>query len=137
MATAASAWKPAYSVKIASLDQQHQKLFSIIDQLQHALEMAKGQSVVKSVLDQLVSYTIQHFQAEEALLEKQGYPALPSHRAQHKALVDKVLNFQKEYAEGKHGVAPQLMMFLQTWLRDHIMKTDMQYSDFLQSKGVR
>jgi len=125
-----------YSVKVASIDGQHQKIFDTIHLLDQALAEGKGKTVVKQVLDDLVSYTMQHFNSEEALLEKQGYPRLTSHKVEHKALIDKVKGFQKDFQAGRTGVAAELMGFLMSWLKDHILATDQQYSPFLVEKGV-
>ncbi len=69
-------------------------------------------------------------------MEKNHYPALLAHKAEHKALVTQVLQFQKEFAAGAPGVAGMLMPFLQKWLHNHIMHTDKQYGPYLNAKGV-
>ncbi len=94
-----------YSVKVASIDGQHQKIFDTIDRLNQALADGQGKTVVKQVLDDLIAYTMNHFSSEEALLEKQGYPKLASHKMEHKTLVEKVRGFQKDYDAGRTGVA--------------------------------
>ena len=130
-------WNDTYSVQVGSIDEQHKKLFNIINQLHEALGAGKGQATVKTILKELVDYTVTHFHAEEALLEKQAYPNLAVHRLEHKNLVDKIKKFQSEYETGQLGMAVQVMNFLQDWLKSHILKTDEQYSPFLNSKGVR
>jgi len=45
----------------------------------------------------LVDYTVHHFSAEEKLMEKYNYAALVAHRAEHKALTAKVMEFKKEF----------------------------------------
>jgi len=52
-------------------------------------------------------------------------------------LTDRVLAFKKEFEAGTSSVTPQLMMFLQEWLRNHIQNVDQQYGDFLNAHGVR
>lgn len=129
-------WNDTYSVQVGSIDEQHKKLFNIINQLHEALGAGKGQATVKTILKELVDYTVTHFHAAEALLEKQAYPNLAVHRLEHKNLVDKIKKFQSEYETGQLGMAVQVMNFLQDWLKSHILKTDKQYSPFLNSKGV-
>jgi len=131
------AWNESYSVKVGSLDTQHQKLFSIMNRLHEAMSVAKGQTQVKAVLQELIDYTTTHFAAEEAALEKQGYPTLAGRKAEHKALLEKVRGYQKEYMEGKTGMAASLLQFLVEWLKQHIQQTDKEYSQFLNDHGVR
>jgi hemerythrin-like metal-binding protein len=130
------AWNEKYTVKVASLDRQHQKLFSIADRLQQALGTGEANSVVDEVLQELVQYTITHFAAEEALLRRNGYPQLSVHEAEHQALRAKLEVFQKECAIGNRDMPGKLLMFLIHWLKGHISRTDSRYADFLNSKGV-
>jgi len=37
----------------------------------------------------------------------------------------------------KAGVAVELLPFLQTWLKQHVLRTDKQYSAFLNARGVQ
>ena len=129
-------WSEQYSVKVTSLDGQHQRLFSTADRLQQALGTGNANSVVDDVLKQLVQYTITHFAAEETLLRKNGYPELAAHLSEHQALRVKLELFQKQYAAGDRKIPGKLMMFLIHWLKGHILKTDRRYSDFLNSRGV-
>jgi len=131
------AWNESYSVKVGSLDTQHQKLFTIMNRLHEAMAVGKGQAQVKAVLQELIDYTTTHFAAEEATLEKKGYPTLTAHKAEHKALLEKVRGYQKEYMEGKTGMAASLLQFLVEWLKQHIQQTDKKYSQFLNDHGVR
>lgn len=132
----AFAWKDVYSVHVAALDRQHQQLFGMICELNDALAAGKGNEVVGKILDRLVDYTMSHFAAEEKLLERYGYPSLPEHRARHQELAAKVSSLLQEFKGGNVGVSVSLMLFLRSWLKDHILGTDKQYSDFLNHKGL-
>jgi hemerythrin len=130
-------WSEKYSVHIQALDRQHQELFRAVNRLGDALSSGKGGKVVEGVLKQLVDYTTSHFAAEEKLLEQHGYPGLADHKHKHQELTRKVVALQEEYKNGNVGVPVSLMLFLQSWLREHILVTDKQYSAFLNDKGVR
>jgi len=129
-------WKESYSVKVMALDNQHKKLFDLINELHTAMSSGRGKDVAGQVLRRLTDYTVSHFRAEEALMEKYNFPGLASHRAEHKALTDKVLAFKKDFEAGTGVVTPQLMTFLQRWIKDHIQGVDQRYSDFLNANGV-
>src|SRR5208282_4119780 len=117
--TATFRWTEKYSVNVAALDNQHKRLFATINELNQALASGEGKAVTEPVLQKLVDYAMSHFAAEEALLAEHGYPATASHRA------------------GKPGVPVSLILFLQTWLKEHILVTDKAYTNFLNSRGVR
>ena len=129
-------WNEMYSVQIQALDRQHQGLFRTVNDLGDALSSGQGAKVVEDVLKKLMDYTSSHFVAEEKLMERHGFPGLAEHRAKHQQLIRKVLSLQEEYKAGNVGVPVSLMLFLQSWLKEHILGTDKQYSAFLNAKGV-
>ncbi len=132
----AFAWREMYSVHIAALDRQHQTLFSTINELNDALAEGRGSTVVDDVLNRLVDYTTTHFAAEEGLMRKHGFPGLADHRVKHEELTRQVQDFVKEHKAGRVGVPAELMLFLQGWLKEHILGTDHEYSGFLNDHGV-
>lgn len=129
-------WNDTYSVHVAAMDRQHQQLFIAINELNDALAAGHGNDVVDDVLHKLVDYAMSHFTAEEKLMERFNFPGLDAHRERHRELVAKVNKLHDEFKAGNVGVAVSLMLFLQEWLKDHIMGVDHQYSDYLTSKGV-
>ncbi len=128
-------WKDSYSVKVAAIDNQHKQLFATAEELHNAMLAGHGKDKASEVLGRLIDYTVNHFAAEEKLMEQHSYPSLVTHRAEHKALTDKVLAFKKEYEAGK-GAIPPLMTFLVDWLKHHICTVDQKYSDFMNAHGV-
>jgi hemerythrin len=38
---------------------------------------------------------------------------------------------------GKPGVPVSLLLYMQTWMKEHLSKTDKLYSAFLNARGVR
>lgn len=132
----AFAWKEAYSVHVNALDRQHRQLFDMISELNEALAAGKGNEVVGKILDRLVDYTMSHFAAEEKLLERYGYAGLAEHRAKHQELAARVEGLVQEFKAGNQGVSVSLMLFLRSWLKDHILGTDKLYSEYLNQKGM-
>jgi hemerythrin len=129
-------WDASYSVKVTRCDEDHQKLFALINTLHDAMLAGKGGEKIQQVVRELSSYTKFHFSAEEALLEKTNYTALLSHRAQHQDFVKRVDQFQKDLGEGKGGNSIFVLEFLKDWLAKHILQIDKKYSDHLNAKGI-
>ena len=129
-------WTEAYSVKIASLDKQHQGLFATVDELNQALAAGKGNEVLGPILQKMADYTATHFAAEESLMEEYGFPGLSTHRVQHEAFRQKIAALLGDYQSGKSGVPVKLTFFLLNWLKEHVQRTDKQYSRFLNARGV-
>ncbi len=136
VATSAFRWSERYSVNIAELDRQHQGFFAIINELNDALAAGKGAAVTNSVLRRLVEYARNHFAAEEALMTQYKFPATLTHCAEHDRFTRLVAKFLEDHRAGKSGVPVSLLLFLQTWLKEHILVSDKAYSSFLNARGV-
>ncbi|HVT98349.1 MAG TPA: bacteriohemerythrin [Acidobacteriaceae bacterium] len=130
-------WDNSYSVKVAVCDEQHMKLFDIMNELANAMRMGKGREAVDSTLNQLLEYTQTHFRDEEALLEKTNYPQLAAHQQMHRMFVSKVQSMQTLARSGKRTSAMQVLQLGREWLVNHIQKADKQYSAHLNAAGIR
>ena len=129
-------WTEKYSVKIAALDNQHKRLFAIINELNQALANGEGKAATDSVLRKLVDYAKAHFAAEESLLAEYKFPETASHRAEHDKFTQSMAKFRADHCAGKPGVPVSLMLFLQEWLKEHILVNDKAYTSFLNARGV-
>jgi len=129
-------WKDSYTVKVMAMDNQHRKLFDLINEFSEAVHSGPGKDVVGDVLLRLIDYTRCHFSAEEKLMERLKYAGLPTHRGEHRYLIEKVQAFKKEFDTGNINIAPELLTFLQKWLTSHIQVVDQKYSDFMNGHGV-
>ena len=69
-------------------------------------------------------------------MQKHGFPGFEAHRTEHESFIHAVEKHVKEFKEGKAGAPVSLLFFLQSWLKDHILKTDKAYTSFLNAKGV-
>jgi hemerythrin len=129
-------WDVSYSVKVKKCDDDHKKLFAILNSLHEAMSAGKGSQMLKQTVSELLDYTKFHFSGEEALMQKTNYPALAAHRAQHKDFIGRVENFHKDLEMGKMGQSIAVLNFLKDWLSNHIKQTDHQYADHLNQHGI-
>ena len=129
-------WDDSFSVGIKEFDGHHKKLMDLINQLHDAMAQGKGQVELEVILAELVNYTHTHFASEERAMVQYGLPRMAIHKAAHDALTKKVLDFQKQFKEGKLGLTIQVISFLKEWLTDHIMKEDKLYGAFFHEKGL-
>jgi len=130
-------WDQSYSVSVKRLDEQHQKLFALINSLHDAMRQGKGQAAVQDTVRELATYTATHFRAEEEVLRKANYPGLAAHQAEHQQYVAKVNQFAEDMKAGKNANSISVLGFLKDWLAEHIKRTDRSYSAYLNSKGVQ
>jgi len=129
-------WKDEYSVGIDSLDNDHKKLISLLNQFTMAYDYAMSEEYEREALNDLISYTKYHFEREEQLLEQHDYPDTVAHKEQHKKMIEQVNGFMDLYNEKGHDALNEISEFLSNWLINHINGTDKEYSAHLNQHGV-
>jgi hemerythrin-like metal-binding protein len=125
-------WKPEYSVHHAGIDQQHQQLVALMNELHAAMTAGKGRTVLEKILTELVAYTRRHFAYEEEQMERAGYPSLRQHRELHRALTGQVEQYLRQWNAGQLTGGVELLSFLKDWLIKHILQTDRPLAAHLQ-----
>jgi hemerythrin len=130
-------WDSSFSVKVAEIDRQHQKLVFIVNELNDAMKHGQGKDVLGDIVNGLITYTATHFHAEEKYFHRFGYPEIDSHKKEHAAFVTKVSEFKDGFEKGTLGLSVEVMTFLSDWLKKHIKVTDMKYSQFFNEKGLK
>ncbi len=129
-------WKPQYSVQIPAIDAQHQRLFALAADLHLAMSQGKGKAALGQLLASLVDYTKAHFASEELFMRKYSFPGTDAHKKEHEQLTAQVLDFQKKFLSENAHLTVELLMFLKTWLENHIAGSDQKYAAYIRSKAA-
>lgn len=120
-------WTESFSVENDAIDQDHRKLFDILNQLWSAREVGNRQ-IIEMALDDLMHYSLVHFGREERHMESIGYPGAASHRQSHAAFCRRIEAFRWEYHYGvRTDVHAELVSYLSWWLLSHIAQEDRSY----------
>ncbi|HOV91014.1 MAG TPA: bacteriohemerythrin [Syntrophorhabdaceae bacterium] len=130
-------WDNSLNVNIAEIDKQHQKLVSMINELNEAMIKRQGKDIVGKIIEGLVSYAGTHFATEEKYFDMYRYPGALSHKKEHADFVKRVGEFQEGFKNGNLALTIEVMRFLKDWLTKHIMGTDKKYGPFFNEKGLR
>lgn len=130
-------WEDRFSVGIAEIDMQHQKLVQMLNELYDAMKAGKGNDVLGKVLNGMIQYTASHFATEERYMKLHGYPDFAVHKKEHDSLTQQVLELQEQFKAGQPVLSMKVGTFLKGWLVNHISGTDMGYSPFLRAKGLK
>jgi hemerythrin len=130
-------WDDSLSVNVAKIDQQHQDLILMINDLHGAMKQGKGKDVLGKIVNGLINYTATHFKTEEDYFNQFGYPETYSHKKEHIVFVQKVSEFNDGFEKGKLSLSIDVLNFLSDWLRNHIKGTDKKYSQFFNGKGLQ
>jgi len=129
-------WKPEYSVSVLRFDNEHKKLFALINELNDAMVEKRGRAVVAHVLKELSDYVRWHFAAEEDAMRRAGYADLERHIAQHRELTKEVERYCSEFETDASTSPVDLLFFLGKWLQKHILFTDQQYTSAMNKAGI-
>ncbi|MDR0312785.1 MAG: bacteriohemerythrin [Treponema sp.] len=134
-------WIPEYEVGIKLIDAQHRELVSLANDLYRACVATDNSigAVFKEAMSKMVEYVRFHFQAENVLLERIGYPDYQAHRKEHETLIKKILEAAKEYDKGNKLVPNHFVRTLKDWVFSHIAVTDQRFAIYvseLKKKGL-
>lgn len=129
-------WSEQYSVKVKKFDDDHKHLFAMVNDLSDAMRAGKGREVVAHVLAGLITYTVQHFAAEEAAMKRTRFPGYLVHADEHRLLTTEVQKLMREYESGNSLVTVELLCFLRDWLDRHVLTSDNKYAAHLNANGI-
>lgn len=130
-------WKKEYCIGVQRIDEQHQKLISLLNQLYTLVgqETNSEQNNDKSwrLLGEFNQYAETHFNTEERIAADNNVPfsELESHKGEHQAYRERIKLFQKNYLSSAKFIPVQLMAFLSKWWLSHILVKDMELGKWI------
>jgi len=130
-------WDDSFATGVSKFDQQHQKLFDMVNELADAMQQKKSKEAIGRVLNGLAEYTVNHFADEERSFAQSRYPEENSHKELHKKLVDQVVELIGKFNAGETLLTQDVINFLQDWLVNHIKGTDKKYGPHLNKNGIK
>lgn len=122
-------WSNIYTVGIDIIDNQHKKIFELINKTYYIDQM--NDIEYQKLLNELNIYANNHFKLEEKLFEITKYPGTMTHLQEHNNFREKI----KQWNEKSKSVFEfELFDFLVDWLIEHILHVDMKYASFIKSE---
>lgn len=120
--------KPEYLTGIDFIDQEHTKLFEIANKAYEVLTddfLPDKYDHIVEVINELRDYTKYHFEHEETYMNSITYKRIFSQKVSHNEFIEKLDGFRlEEIDENQMGALLELLDFLNSWLVDHIYKSD-------------
>lgn len=126
---------PNLLTHVGNVDQQHRRLFDLINDLSAAVVAGRGAEEMVKIFDGLLQYTAIHFREEEAMLQKAQYPDYDNHIKLHHLFEAKIKQARDDFASGRGMVASEIIRFLTDWLVTHIGKVDHKYIPYVKKAG--
>ncbi len=117
-------WSEAYSLDNQLIDNQHKKLFGILNKLHDMSPGDPDNRAYTITVERLWSYANYHFIAEEQLMSDVGYGDIHGHLQQHKLFTEKILHLKEMLGQGEQESSHELITFLGNWIQRHVMMED-------------
>lgn len=117
-------WEPIHSVHVKILDEQHRKLFDIVNHLIDEVEM--GSNNLLPVIRDLIDYLSVHFQQESIVMMESNYPDFLKHSQEHRRFTEKVDTFLQGYKQGDVDLGMKMILFMKEWVFNHTTRLDVK-----------
>lgn len=127
-------WRDEYLTGDARIDQEHQTLFTLVNQLDEAIATAAPQSDLHQILSTIAAHTVKHFQHEELLMKSLEYPGYRRHKQVHDNLLAKLTALLTRFDQPNAALADDLTAFLAEWLAHHIRGEDQSMIRFFHGR---
>lgn len=127
-------WTAALSVGVAEIDEQHQRLYAIIDDLLKAQKEDLDTQSILSILAQMADYSEYHFRTEDNFMIENDYPLFLSHRKEHLAYMKKLGSLIIALEKKEESVLEDLLEFLCNWWQTHITVSDLKYARYIKEQ---
>jgi hemerythrin len=129
-------WNNNMPVGIREFDEHHKRIIDLINRRDASLKTGDDRKVTTEALAELSNYSFYHFFAEEEAMEKSHYVEYRQHKDEHLIFIDKIFHLIEHQQSSKEDTGKELLIFLATWLKNHILKTDKKYTPCLRAGGL-
>lgn len=120
---------------VDAMDHEHQKLIQIMNRLYERNEAKASKTELTSIVRELASWTVTHFDHEEKFFDTLPYSQSAVHKKIHRDLIERLKGHQAEF-EKTGALSPAFFQFLKTWLTAHIMGIDTKYGEIAAKKSA-
>ena len=133
-------WNDSLVTGIEEIDTQHHILVNSINEANTRLSVDYRAEILEQISRDLLGYALYHFETEEELMQRVRYTQTHSadaaiHLRQHRTFSSIIVSIREGIKAGKLISREELFTFLNSWLIDHVLKTDKQLAAVILAKG--
>jgi hemerythrin-like metal-binding protein/PAS domain S-box-containing protein len=129
-------WDKKFELGNNTVDMQHKSLCEMINNLILQCEHGKAADTLHETLAFLVDYTVYHFENEEALQIKTGFPEYENHKKIHEGFKVTVSELVRRF--DKNGSSDELVKDIRetviAWLTNHMQNEDIRIGKHIREK---
>ncbi len=129
-------WNDEYKTGVPAIDADHRQLIELANEFLSAAAAEAALHQLSPIMGRLIVHAAEHFAAEESLLDRNGYPDLARHRAEHERLMAqaRTLHTRTQASADRDEVwriTHEAAEFFQRWLLEHIIREDKPFRTFV------
>ena len=126
-------WSSMFSVHVPYIDNQHKKLFTLMNNLYSSLREPNAEGSIFQKLNDFLHYSEMHFKDEEDILELIKYPQvkLKRHKRIHESIIEQVYKLNDQLTKGDEQVLYNIEYFLNSRVIRHILVNDKEFQPYL------
>ena len=123
-------WTSELSIGNLNIDNEHQKLIGIINDLVDLVVLDGSREKFAEILSNLTDYVLIHLKKEEKYMKKIGYPKLKEHIQEHRDYSYKIAMYNIDLIGSNPPNPKEIIEYLKNWWKDHILNNDMDYEKY-------
>lgn len=129
-------WTPALSVGVEEIDEQHRKLFDLINRATTLQADAGRFEAVSDLIREMIRYSDEHFKTEDAVMINADFPLFATHRREHQKYMEKIRAFVDSIKDERQDLMEEILDFLTGWWLEHITESDRRYARWIQNQAA-
>lgn len=123
-------WKDEYRIGVRLIDNEHKKLFEMVDELALIVKESEYDLIRKGKCQDAIvfmkAYVVLHFSDEEEYMKSIEYPHLELHRKIHQEFTEEIAEYEADLE--KNGYTDEKILkfvhMLEMWLVNHVTNED-------------
>lgn len=116
-------WSERFATGLETIDGQHRQLIALYNDLVASLLSSDSTVPTLRTLARLADYARDHFQAEETLMRRSGFPGYADHKRAHDDFV-RVLHVLSRRRPNDPTTLRDIARFLHGWIIHHVLDCD-------------
>lgn len=124
-------WNEDLATGLDELDGQHRTLVDTFNRLVAVVAGHGSRDEQEGLMIFLRDFAVRHFETEQELMVRSGYPEETEHRRLHAELAMEVDDLLDRFHRGEAALTPVILEDLDGWLRRHIREEDFRLAEFL------
>lgn len=136
VANAVFVWRDTFSSHVAEIDIRHRQLIEHSNTILNHLHKHSNRIALGMAVDTMVEYARDHFESEQTLMNRHGYPEAKKHGEHHRELLKQLTEYQRYILHDGTLDRASFQHFFESWLVRHVLTEDRKYGAFFVGKGL-